>query len=633
MKTRCRISKSSAGLFLVSLLITSLMFTARAQDIPRPEHPQPQFERASWMNLNGNWDFVMQTKIDTPDVNWKTRPANFDRKIKVPYSPESKISGIGYTNYILGVWYRRTFKVPDNWQGQRIFVNFGAVDYDSRVWINNIHVGRHVGGTGSFEYEITKALKSGENEIVVYAYDNVQSDKQSLGKQARPEKPRWGSITYTRNTGIWQTVWIEARPQKFIGRVFVVPELDKGEFTITPEFNGITFGDKFEVVVTTAEGGKVATVSTNAKNGYPVAVRIPKPHPWSPEDPYLYNIEYRLKPVSGTGDIIKSYAGLRKFHIEGNKFYLNNKPIFLRMVLDQGYYPDGAWTAPTDADLKNDIQLSIDAGFNSARLHQKVFEPRFHYWADKLGYLTWAEFSDWGGGVHNFKDTEGLINAMNEWREAVMRDRNHPSIVAWTPFNEKSGAAGNNLEFYRYIIKSFYDLTHALDPTRPVNTTSGYVNVISDIFTVHDYNQNAVTFKERYLSVDPKNPEKAYVVGPQAAVPYAGQPYVVDEYGGTGWLPDYVTSKPPEGTTNMMGRFAIGYGKTADQVLVIVKDLTDVLLQNPNISGFTYCQLTDVEGEVNGVYYYDRKPKFDIKKFHDIISAPAAIEQSGSLRK
>lgn len=631
MKTTTKFSRTAILIALALLFI--LVFNSKAQDIPRPEHPQPQFERTSWMNLNGTWDFTMQTKIENPEENWKTIPQTFDRKIKVPYAPETLISGIGYTDYILGVWYKRTFKVPENWQGQRIFVNFGGVDFDSRVWINNQPVGRHVGGTGSFEYEITKALRSGENEIVVYAYDNVQSDKQSLGKQARPEKPRWGSITYNRVTGIWQTVWLEARPQKFVERVFIVPELDKSEFTVTPEFNGISFGDKFEVIVTTPQGGKVASASTNAMDGYPVSVKIPKPHSWSPEDPYLYNIEYKLIPVSGTGDNIKSYAGLRKFHIEGNKFYLNNKPIFLRMVLDQGYYPDGAWTAPTDADLKNDIQLSIDAGFNSARLHQKVFEPRFHYWADKLGYITWAEFADWGGGVHNFKDNEGLINEMNEWREAIIRDRNHPSIVAWTPFNEKSGAAGNNPEFYRYIIKSFYDLTHALDPTRPVNTTSGYVNVVTDIFTVHDYNQNPVTFKERYLSVDPMNPEKAYVVNPKLAVPYAGQPYVVDEYGGTGWLPDYVTSKPPEGTTNMMGRFAIGYGKTADQVLVIVKELTDVLLQNPNISGFTYCQLTDVEGEVNGVYFYDRKPKFNIKAFHDIMSAPAAVEQTGSLKK
>jgi beta-galactosidase/beta-glucuronidase len=625
-------SKSPTRFLWKFALLLLVSVNVQAQDIPRPEHPQPQFERSQWINLNGIWDFTMQIKIENPEENWKTKPATFDRKIKVPFVPESELSGIGYTDFIMGTWYRRSFKVPDTWQGQRIFVNFGGVDFDTRVWINDQLAGRHIGGTGSFGFEITKSVQKGENEIVVYAYDNTLSDKQPLGKQSRQQPPRWGSVTYTRSTGIWQTIWLEARPNKYIERVFIIPNLDKGEFSVIPEFYGAANGDKFEVNITTPEGKKVASASAPANEGFPLSLKISKPHIWSPEDPYLYNFELVLRPNSGATDNVKSYSGLRKFHIEGNRFYLNNKPIFLRMVLDQGFYPDGIWTAPTDEALKNDIQLSMNAGFNSARLHQKVFEARFHYWADKLGYLTWGEFADWGG-VHSFKDPDGLINQANEWREAIVRDRNHPSIVAWTPFNETSGAANNNLLYYRYIVKSFYDLTHALDPTRPVNTTSGYVNVVTDIFTVHDYNQNPVTFKERYSTVDPLNPEKAFVVNPQTAIPYAGQPYVVDEYGGTGWLPNYVNSKPPQGTTNMMGRFAIGYGKTADEVLIIVKSLTDVLLENPNISGFTYCQLTDVEGEVNGVYFYDRKPKFDIQKFHDIISAPAAIEKTVAINK
>ncbi len=581
-----------------------------------------------WINLNGTWDFTMQIKVENPEENWKTIPATFDKKITVPFATESKLSGIEFTDFVQGVWYKRKFSIPDDWQGQRIFVNFGAVDFDTRVWINNKLAGRHVGGTGSFGFEITRLVQTGENEIIVYAYDNTLSEKQPLGKQSTRQPPRWGGVSYTRTTGIWQTVWLEAKPQKYIERVFIIPDLDRGEFSVTPEFNGIAGGDMFDVKITTSDGKKVASITAPASNGYPLAIKIPNPHAWSPGDPYLYSFELILRSGSGGTDNVKSYAGLRKFHIEGNKFFLNNKPIFLRMVLDQGFYPDGIWTAPSDAALKNDIQLSMAAGFNSARLHQKVFEARFHYWADKLGYLTWGEFSDWGG-PHNFRDPEGLLNQSNEWREAIVRDRNHPSIIAWTPFNETSGAASNNLEFYRNTVKNFYDLTHALDPTRPVNTTSGYVNVITDIFTVHDYTQDAVLFKERYSTVDPKSPEKSYVVNPKLAVPYAGQPYVVDEYGGTGWLPNYPALKPPEGTTNLMGRFAIGYGKTATEVLVIVKNLTDALLNNPNISGFTYCQLTDVEGEVNGVYFYDRKPKFDIKAFHDIISAPAAIEQAG----
>ncbi|HLN20370.1 MAG TPA: glycoside hydrolase family 2 TIM barrel-domain containing protein [Bacteroidales bacterium] len=630
MRKQSNLPKTVSILFLM-LISFFISLTATGQDIPRPEHPQPQFVRTKWINLNGTWDFTMQSNIENASESWMRKPASFDRKIIVPFAPESPLSGIGYTDYIHVVWYKRTFRIPDDWKGQRIFVNFGAVDFDSRVWVNDQFIGRHVGGTGSFEYEITKAIKNGDNEIVIHSYDNVMDDRQPLGKQARQEKPRWGSITYTRVTGIWQTVWLEARPEKFIERVNIVPDLDKNEFSVTPEFNGAGQGDIFEIVVSSADGKKVASASAPATDGYPLTVKILKPRLWTTTDPYLYNFDLVLKTASGETDNVKSYAGMRKFHIEGNRFFLNNKPIFLRMVLDQGYYPDGQWTAPTDQALKNDIQLSIDAGFNSARLHQKVFEPRFHYWADKLGYLTWAEFSDWGG-VHNFKSVEGLYIQSNEWREAIMRDRNHPSIIAWTPFNETSGAASNDIEFYRYVVKNFYDLTHALDPSRPVNTTSGYVNVYTDIFTVHDYTQDHVTFRERYLTVDPKNPEKAWVSNPKLSIPYAGQPYVVDEYGGTGWLPSYTDSKPPDGTTNLMGRFAIGYGKTADEVLVIVKNLTDALLDNPNVSGFTYCQLTDVEGEVNGVYYYDRKPKFDIKKFREILTKPAAIEQLQTLK-
>ncbi len=610
------------GMTLVLLLSLQL----HSQEIPRPEHPQPQFERSNWINLNGIWNFAMQTKVETPRENWKIVPEVFDRKITVPFAPESKLSGIGYTDFIQGVWYKRKFSVPAEWKGMRIFVHFGGVDFDSRVWINNQIVGRNVGGDVPFEYEITKVLKPEENEIIVYAYDNVLSTNQPMGKQSDKQPP--SGTRYTRTTGIWQTVWLEARPQKYIDQVFIVPNLDNGSFSVTPNFSEAGFGDKFEVVISSPDGKKVASVSAPAVNGAPLIVKIAHPHAWSPSDPFLYNLELILRPTSGASDLVKSYSGLRKFHIEGNKLFLNNKPIFLRMVLDQGFYPDGVWTAPTDEALKNDIQLSMAAGFNSARLHQKVFEPRFHYWADKLGYLTWGEFPDWGG-IRNFKDREGLLNQENEWRQAIVRDRNHPSILAWTPFNETSGAAANDIEFYRTTVRNFYDLTHALDPTRPVNTTSGYVNVVTDIFTVHDYDQNPVTFKARYATVDPENPGKAPLRNPEIAMPYSGQPYIVDEYGGTYWLPGYADLKLPEaGISKPNSRNFIGYGKTSKEIIDIIKSLTEVLLNNPNISGFTYCQLTDVEGEVNGIYYYDRKPKFDIKTIRAILSAPAAIEHS-----
>jgi hypothetical protein len=262
------------------------------------------------------------------------------------------------------------------------------------------------------------------------------------------------------------------------------------------------------------------------------------------------------------------------------------------------------------------------AGFNGARLHQKVFEERFHYWADKLGYLTWGEFADWGR-THSFGNPQGVLNLEREWRDVLLRDRNHPSIVAWTPLNETRGAARDNYEPYSRSVKSLVLITRALDPTRSINDASGYVHVLTDIFTVHDYDQNPETFRERYAGVSPDSTEDAFVRFPEVSVPYEGQPYVVDEYGGTFWTNDYVNHPEKAGK----GRNSWGYGKSREQVEDRIKALTDILLNHPHIAGYTYTQLTDVEQEVNGIYTYDRKPKFDIKRMKEIFGAPAAIEK------
>jgi len=333
-------------------------------------------------------------------------------------------------------------------------------------------------------------------------------------------------------------------------------------------------------------------------------------------------------------DAVKGYAGLRKFHIEGNRFFLNNKPIFLRMVLDQGFYPDGIWTAPSDAELKADVERSLAVGFNSARLHQKVFEERFHYWADRLGYLTWSEFPDWG---IDFGQPQAIHNTQREWREAVMRDLNHPSIVAWTPFNETAETQGvmANPETHRRALSETVALTRSLDPTRPINDASGFVHVETDIFTVHDYDHDPGTFRARYASVAPGGKD-VFVRYPAMSIPYGGQPYVVSEYGGTFWTLAY-PSMPLDTTTGKryldgvsfgyFNRPTWGKGKTAYEVLDLVEKLTRVLTDHPNISGFTYCQLTDVENEVNGVYTYDRKLKFDAARLKTIFGAPAAVEK------
>jgi hypothetical protein len=355
----------------------------------------------------------------------------------------------------------------------------------------------------------------------------------------------------------------------------------------------------------------------------PHVLEVASARSWSPEDPYLYGLRLELLQASKLVDQVSSYAGLRKLHIEGNRLFLNNQPIFMRFVLDQGFYPDGIWTAPSDAALKADIELSMAAGFNGARLHQKVFEERFHYWADRLGYLTWGEFADWGG-LHNFGNPEGILNLEREWRDVVERDRNHPSILAWTPLNETRGAAASNYVPYSRSVRSLYAATRALDPTRPLNTTSGYVHVITDIFTVHDYGQDAAELRRRYSTVAADAGEEIFIRFPEMSAPYEGQPYVVDEYGGTFWTAEDYPQHPDKAGK---GRGNWGYGKSAREVEDQIKALTDVLLEQPNIAGYVYTQLTDVEQEVNGIYTYDRKPKFDIERMNSIFGAPAAIEE------
>lgn len=584
---------------------------------PRPEHPRPQFFREDWINLNGDWDFDFDFGLSGEEKGWQQNPSALTQKIIVPFCPESAASGIGYTDFIPAVWYHRTFDGPDSWSGKRVLLHFGAVDYECKAWINGTAVGSHLGGSSSFVFDISDAVQPGTNSVVVNAKDDPRSGLQPGGKQA-PELYSNGCM-YTRTTGIWQTVWLEAVSDASLESVSVVPDLDGSRFVITPVLRQSQRGLTFRVSVLDA-GRVVADVTSPATTGAATSIPIPDPHPWSCSDPHLYDLRFELLLNDVIVDTVQSYAGLRKFHIEGHRFFLNNEPIFLRLVLDQGFYRDGIWTAPDDDALRSDIEISQAVGFNGARLHQKVFEERFHYWADRLGYLTWGEFGDWG---LDFSRPEALHNHQREWREVVLRDRNHPSIVVWTPFNESIRGAQRAPEAHRQSHLEIYEMTRALDPTRPVHDTSGYVHVRTDIYSVHDYDQDTDAFHERYQSVDPQNPDQAFIRYPDISEPYSGQPYVVDEYGGSWW----VEGSDAEGSDYEEGW---GYGnrpKTIEEVYERIEKLTGTLLSHPNISGYTYTQLTDVEQEENGIYTYDRKLKFEAERLRKAFGGSAAIEQ------
>ena len=300
-------------------------------------------------------------------------------------------------------------------------------------------------------------------------------------------------------------------------------------------------------------------------------------------------------------------------HIEGNRVYLNNKPLYQRLVLDQGFYPDGIWTAPNDEALKNDIQLSMKAGFNGARLHQKVFEERFHYWADKLGYLTWGESASWGC---DYNSIEGARNFLSEWSEILVRDRNHPSIITWTPWNETSSI--RNMKQHRRLHVDSYKTCKVLDPTRPVNDASGYLHHITDVWTVHNYSQSPEALRE---ALTPNAERGVWRNIPEHESEYVGQPYIIDEYGGIKWIPS---------EDRVFADNSWGYGdapKTLDEFYARLEGLTDAILMQDHISGYCYTQLTDVEQEQNGIYNYDRSEKFDMQRVAEVFrKQPAAFE-------
>lgn len=586
---------------------------------PRAEHPRPQYQRDTWLNLNGSWNFAIDFGQSGEAKGWQEDPSALDKTITVPYCPESSLSGIQYTDFMTSVWYHRTLDIPADWTDKRILLHFGGVDYHCKAWVNGTPIGQHYGGSSSFTFDITDALASGDNNLVVQAQDDTRNGDYPSGKQCPDLHSR--GCHYTRVTGIWQTVWLEAVPQSRIDTVRVVPDLDSSRFVLTPAFKNARRGQTFRA--TLLNGSDEVTVSTSpAVDGSSMSLRIKDPQVWSPDNPHLYDLRLELCDGDTIIDTVNSYAGLRKFHIEGHKFYLNNEPIFLRLVLDQGFYPEGIWTAPTDADLKADIKKSLAVGFNGARLHQKVFEERFHYWADKLGYLTWGEYCDWG---LNFGSPQAMHNQQREWREIVMRDLNHPSILAWTPFNETRGGATNHFEAHRRAVQETYDLTKALDPSRPCHPTSGYVHVVTDIFTVHNYEQNPEVFVETYAGVSPDDPENTSVRFPELSIPYGGEPYVVDEYGGTWW--DASATETEQATDRQS---SWGYGKrptSIEEVYHRIKELTAALTNHPNIAGYCYTQLTDVEQEQNGIYTYDRQDKFDTERLKEYFGAPAAIEK------
>lgn len=560
--------------------------------IPRPEHPQPMFKRDNWQNLNGEWLFHIDQIGPAEEIMIEPfATAPYTQKIIVPFCPQSKLSGIENKDFMRSVWYKRSITVTEEQLKGRVLLHFGAVDYEATVYINGENIGNHFGGYSSFEFDITDYVKVGENDLTVNARDVMENIPR--GKQCHDSYNPYGCL-YTRTTGIWQTVWLEFVPEGYIKTAKYYPDIEESAFDIELT---MSLGGKLTVEAL-YEGKNVGGCTKEIKGRY-ARFRLPlkEKHLWEVGNGRLYDLKFTLETEYGT-DVLYSYAGLREVRIDGFKVLINGKSVFQRTVLDQGYYPDGIYTAPSDEDLKRDIEMSMKIGFNGARLHEKIFEPRFLYHCDKAGYLVWGEHANWGLIMET---AQGFLNFLPEWSEAVERDFNHPAIIGWCPLNETWNEIGKTA---RRTISAIYKETKRLDPTRPVIDTSGFCHVMTDIYDQHDYQQNTEKFRESYIGYNGK--QDSFKFDDSQKQKYIPDlPLYISEFGGLKWVPESKKTEVPENA------WGCGAPETEEDFFTRYEEFVVAMLKAPNIMGFCYTQLYDVEQEVNGLYTYGREKKFD----------------------
>lgn len=564
-------------------------------NICRTEYPRPQFERSDWINLNGEWQFEIDNSESGKERGLFKTDSMLSGKINVPFCPESVLSGVNNIDFMRGVWYKRSFVLSDKEICGRIILHFGAVDYFCTAYINGKAAGEHKGGYSSFSFDVTGLVKPGENQITVYASDDSRNRFIPSGKQS--ELYYSHDCMYTRTTGIWQTVWLEFKPDINIESVRYYPDIT-GKVTIMSKLCGAA-DMRIKIFY---DGRLVGEKNFYSEGGVEITcIKLDEVHLWEVGHGRLYQVEL----LYGS-DKVKSYFGLRTIRLDNKKFLINEKSVFQRLVLDQGYYPDGLYTAPSDRDLERDIELSMAMGFNGARLHQKVFEERFLYHCDKKGYIVWGEYASWG---LDHTDKNAVYSFLPEWMEIISRDFNHPSIIGWCPYNETWDIDGKAQADENLSI--MYEVTKNIDPTRPCIDTSGNYHVKTDIFDVHDYEQDPEIFASHYNKLTDENIIIDRFCKRQT---YRGEPFFVSEYGGILW-------------SNNGGW---GYGsapETRQKFIERFKGLADALLDNPSVFGLCYTQLTDVEQEQNGLYTYERVPKFSPEKINKILTRPAAIEE------
>jgi len=539
-----------------------------------PEYPRPLMERTEWLNLNGLWNYAILPV-------GKQAPSTFDGKILVPFAIESSLSGVqknvGKANEL---WYEREFTIPSKWKNNRIILHFGAVDWKTDVWVNDVKVGQHSGGYTPFSFEITSALKNGSNKLMVKVWDPTNDSYQPRGKQVNKPEGIW----YTSVTGIWQTVWLEPVSEKFITQVKTIPNIDKNILNIEVATNDFSASERIEVKV--LDGSRIVATAKSI-NHLPLEVVMPDDVKlWSPDSPFLYNLEITLWNGTKQIDKVKSYAAMRKYSIKRDengivRLQLNNKNLFQFGPLDQGWWPDGLYTAPTDEALKFDIQKTKDFGFNMIRKHVKVEPARWYMHCDRLGMIVWQDMpsGDHGpqwqprqyfNGVEFLRSPESEANYRKEWKEIIDFLYSYPCVGVWVPFNEAWG---------QFKTKEIAEWTKLYDPSRLVNPASGGNHYpVGDILDLHNYPQPAL-----------------YLYDGQRAT-------VLGEFGGIGWAVKGHLWEPDRNwgyvQFNSAKEVTDEYVKYAEQLMNLIQH---------GFSAAVYTQTTDVEVEVNGLMTYDRE--------------------------
>jgi|Wag4MinimDraft_10_1082650.scaffolds.fasta_scaffold00367_2 beta-galactosidase/beta-glucuronidase len=584
--------------------------------IPRPEHPKPQFKRSDWQNLNGAWNFAFDDQNLGEKDKWYKKE-ELEEKIIVPFSFETKASGIADRSEHNFIWYQRTFKVEVDSE-KKIILNFGAVDYKTKVWINGRFAGSHSGGYDSFAFDISDFVDYREENNLVVKVEDSRSKSQPRGKQTY--KNDNFLCWYTRTTGIWQTVWLEYVDQNlYLRDLKITPDIDQSEVELDYFFNAEDFGTGNYKLLTTIEfeGKKITEFEFEiTKANYKLKINVEDENNelklWYPDSPNLYDLKLTLFRDNEVVDQLSSYFGMRKISIEADQILLNNQPLYQKLILDQGYWPDSLVTPPSDQAIKKDVELAKKMGFNGARKHQKIEDDRFYYWADKLGLLVWAEM----GSTYEFSE-QAVENFSLEWQRVVKELYNHPSIVCWVPFNESWGIeAVKSNKKQQSFTESIYQLTKSIDSERPIISNDGWEHTTSDIITFHDYVESIDKLRQTYLEKIDKllaNKEvfndQVYIEGGKFIMAdnydYQGQPLLFSEFGG-------VAFQNKEGW---------GYGEqvqTKEELFQRIEKLMVLIKEAEYFRGYCYTQLTDVEQEKNGLLDENREFKLELEKIKEL---------------